>query len=198
MDTITRNSRWDRESAKRNGRIIRAQTTQRDIEILFPLLARHRYIPFRYLHAFMGGHRKSLSYHLNLLYRKPNYYINRPHQQREHANANYRDLIYELDERGAKLCADHGIAVENMRHYTNFAHKVMECETDLSLELGAKGHGNAWLIPWRSILTSDKFPAHTRELKDPAAIPVGDRLVRPDGNPFVVARGKPCASFPSH
>ena len=39
---------------------------------------------------------------LNLLSRKPNLYLARPHQQRDCASANHRPLIYELDERKRK------------------------------------------------------------------------------------------------
>jgi hypothetical protein len=45
---------------------------------------------------------KALLHRLNLLSRKPNLYLSRPHQQRQNAGANYRPLIYQLDERGSR------------------------------------------------------------------------------------------------
>src|SRR6266404_5391727 len=102
----TRNSRWTREPVIGNdGRPVSACITDRDVEIL-KLLARYRYLPADDIHAFVGGSLKNVVHRLNLLSRKPNLYINRPHQQRQNANTNYRRLVYELDDRGTVLLRD--------------------------------------------------------------------------------------------
>jgi hypothetical protein len=81
--THDRNSRWDREPALSGGKPRIAALTGRDIEA-FKLLARYRYLPLDDIHAFVGGSLKGLGHHFNVLSRKPNLYINRPHQQRIH------------------------------------------------------------------------------------------------------------------
>ena len=109
MDAIpqksSRNSRWSREPVIGSAGAPRAvYPTERDIEI-FKLLVRYRYLPSDYIHAFVGGNGKALRHRLNLLSRKPNLYLARPHQQRQNAEANYRPLIYQLDERGSRVLA---------------------------------------------------------------------------------------------
>jgi len=96
-----RNSRWSSDPViGGDGKPVAVYPTERDIEI-FRLLVRFRYLPGDYIHAFVGGNEKALSRRLNLLSRKPNLYLARPHQQRQNADANYRRLIYQLDDRGS-------------------------------------------------------------------------------------------------
>jgi len=100
MDTVTaqkgpRKSRWSRDPILDDGEPAVARLTQRDIDI-FKLLARYRYLPADDIHAFVVGELTPLIRRLNLLSRKPNLYVNRPVQQRQSADANYRRLIYEL------------------------------------------------------------------------------------------------------
>ncbi len=109
MDVITprktRNSRWDRKAVAADGaKPTVAHLTERDIEI-FKCLARHQYLPADYIHAFVRADYKSLIHRLNLLSRKSNLYINRPHQQREHAEANYRKLLMSLITAARRSCA---------------------------------------------------------------------------------------------
>ena len=102
-----------RFSAIRDGRAIRSLTTAGPSSHTRPN-ATSKFSSFSlgtatyraiYIHAFIGGNAKALTRRLNLLSRKPNLYLARPHQQRESASANHRPLIYELDERGARSCA---------------------------------------------------------------------------------------------
>ena len=107
----TRNSRWSRSPVIGSaGAALAVRPTERDIEI-FKLLLRFRYLPSNYIHAFVGGNDKALGRRLNLLARKPNLYLARPHQQRETADANHRHLIYELDDRGSRLLKERGLSV---------------------------------------------------------------------------------------
>jgi hypothetical protein len=99
------NSRWDRNPRREDGKVAVALLNERDIEI-FKLLARYRYLPADFIHALVGGSYQGLIRRLDLLTRKPNQYILRPAAQREHAEANYRKLIYELDDKGSKLLQD--------------------------------------------------------------------------------------------
>src|SRR2546423_8241971 len=111
MDTAVtqnRNSRWSRDPVTDDGKVIAVYLTDRDVEI-FKLLTRYRYLPSDYIHAFVGGSFNALSRRLNLLSRKPNLYLARPHQQRVNADANHRRLIYQLDDRGSRLLRERGL-----------------------------------------------------------------------------------------
>jgi hypothetical protein len=204
MDTEThkptRNSRWDREPVlDSRGRPKIARITDRDIEI-FKLLARYRYLPLDDLHAFVGGSLKGLSHHINVLSRKPNLYVNRPHQQQNSAAANHRRLIYELDDKGTAVLRDRGLPHLAKTHHRNFAHELMAGRVMASFELGARNAGNARLIGWQEILASEKTPARTKGLSQPAQVPVtftvqGEQRsvnVCADAQPFGIERSGGC------
>lgn len=118
------NSRWTRDPVLDEGQTVVAYPTERDIEI-FKLVARYRYLPSDYIHAFIGGNEKALTRRLNLLSRKPNLYLTRPHQQRESASANHRPLIYELDERAIGVLRERGASLPPKSYRRNFAHELM-------------------------------------------------------------------------
>src|ERR1700692_3528132 len=100
MDRHARNSRWTREpKLDRAGRPIVARVSEPDLAIL-KLLVRYPFLPSDYLAALTGRSLPALQARLEILCRKPNAFINRPHQQRANANANTRRLIYEWDEQG--------------------------------------------------------------------------------------------------
>jgi len=188
MDQRTRNSRWDRTPVVSNvAKPTVAHLTARDIDI-FKCLARHQYLPADYIHAFVRGDYKSLIHRLNLLSRKPNLYINRPPQQRGHAEANYRKLVYELDNRGAQVLRDRDIPVSKKKDHRNFAHELMVCQIAASIELGTMANPRIRLIRWPAILASDKLPDATRRLANPLSIPVGDHRKIPDGEPIAIVR----------
>jgi hypothetical protein len=191
MDAIApktrRNSRWDRKSVVDGARPAIAYLTERDIDI-FKSLARHQYLSSDYIHAFVRGDYKSLIHRLNVLSRKPNLYIDRPPQQREHAAANYRKLVYELDDRGAQVLREYDIPFSRKRDHRNFAHELMVCQIAASIELGTIANPRIKLIRWPTILASDKLPDATRRLANPLSIPVGDHRKIPDGEPIVIVR----------
>jgi hypothetical protein len=166
-----RNSRWSRDPVISDGQAIAVRPTDRDIEI-FRLLTRYRYLSSDYIHAFLGGNLDALCRRLNLLSRKPNLYLARPHQQRDSADANHRPLIYELDERGSRILRERGLPSLPKNYYRNFAHELMVAQIMASIELGTKGEKNIRYIPWSEILASDKTPSATRESVTAASIPV--------------------------
>src|ERR1700716_993559 len=109
MDQRTRNSRWDREpKLDRAGKPIVARLSEDDLAIL-KLLGRYRYLPSDYLASLTGRSLAALQARLEILCRKPNCFVNRPHQQRANASANSRRLVYELDDKGADALRTHGI-----------------------------------------------------------------------------------------
>src|ERR1700691_514099 len=120
----SRNSRWSREPVIGSAGAPRAvYPTERDIDI-FKLLVRFRYLPADYIHAFVGGSAKALGHRLNLLCRKPNLYLARPHQQRQCADANYRPLIYQLDERGSRLLRERGFPFLAQSYHNKFGQEL--------------------------------------------------------------------------
>jgi hypothetical protein len=199
MDAVAgqsvRNSRWTREPVTEHGRAVVVYPTERDVEI-FAFLARYRYLPSDYIHAFVGGSMSALSRRLNYLSRKPNLYLARPHQQRETADANYRHLIYELDERGSRVLKERGLPFLPKSYHRNFAHELMVAQIIASFELGTRERTNVRLITWPEILANPTTPEATRQSPTAASIPVtfsahGERHsmhVNADARPFGLER----------
>lgn len=167
-----RNSRWSRAPViGRDGGPLAVYPTERDIEI-FKLLTRFRYLPADYIHAFVGGNDKALSHRLNLLCRKPNLYLARPAQQRQRADANYRPLIYELDDRAVRVLRERGLAAPPQGPRRNFIHELMISQITASIELGTRANPAARLIGLREILANENTPATLRNAAIPSAVTV--------------------------
>jgi hypothetical protein len=192
-----RNSRWSRDPILNGGTPVAACITDRDVEI-FKLLSRYRYLPSDDIHAFVSGGLVHLTRRLDLLQRKPNSYLNRPHQQRENAEANHRRLIYELDERGALVLRDCGLPIPSRSYHRNFAHELMVCRITASIELGIRADSALRLITWPEILASDRTPQATRIASQPERIPVTFEVhrekyranVTADAMPFGIERSE--------
>lgn len=192
----TRNSRWSRDPARRrDGSAAVVYPTDRDIEI-FKLLARFHYLPSDYIHAFVGGNPKALLHRLNLLSRRPNLYLARPVQQRQCADANYRPLIYALDEHGARALRERDLPVPLKSSRHNFIHELMIAQITASIELGTQTNPAIRLITWDEILANPTTPAATPALSTPNAIPVtytlrgeirSDQIIA-DARPFGLER----------
>jgi Replication-relaxation len=199
MDARTRNSRWDREP-KRNkiGEPIVARLTEDDIAI-FDLLGRYRYLPSDHLAALTGRSLPALQARLEILCRKPNCYINRPHQQRDNADANARRLIYELDDKGGEELRRRGIPYSRKKYLRNFAHELMACTVAASFEIGAKTNPNIRIVRWHQVIDSPQMPAATKQLSNPQAIPFdrdGKREeIECDWRPFVIERNFQSKSY---
>jgi hypothetical protein len=191
-----RNSRWDRNPlVGADGRPVIARITERDLDIL-KLLARYRYLPADDIHAFIGGSFKNVLHRLNLLSRKPNLFINRPHQQRQTADTNYRRLIYELDDNGIATLQERNVPHLSKSYHRHFAHELMVCRIAASIELGIRADQSLRLITWPEILANKVTPAATRESSTPASIPVTSSLhnqtcsllLTADDRPFGIVR----------
>jgi hypothetical protein len=185
-----RNSRWTRDPVVENGAPLSACITERDIDI-FKLLARFRYLPSDDIHAFVGGSFAHFTRRLDLLQRKPNCYLNRPQQQRQNADANYRRLIYELDERGSRILRDRGMPFLPKSYHRNFAHELMVCRITASIELGIRSDRSLRLISWSEILASPNTPQSTCSASRPERIPVSFELLGETCRTEIVADGLP-------
>jgi hypothetical protein len=199
MDQRTRNSRWDREPKLDGaGKPIVARLSEDDLVIL-KLLGRYRYLPSDYLASLTGRSLPALQTRLEVLCRKPNGYINRPHQQRANADANTRRLIYELDDRGAEELRGRGLPYSRKKYLRNFAHELMACMIAASFEIGAKSSSAIRLIGWHELIESPQMPAATKQLANPQVISI-ERDGRPeslasDWRPFVIERNFHSRSF---
>jgi hypothetical protein len=174
----------------RNGEAVAVYPTERDIEI-FKLLVLFRYLPADYIHAFVGGSLKALSHRLNLLSRKPNLYLARPHQQRQCADANYRRLIYQLDERGSRALRERGLSFLPKSYHGNFNHELMVAQITASIELGTSQNADIRLIAWTEILASENTPKATRESATPASIRASYSLRGENQTSDIIADGRP-------
>src|SRR5665213_164591 len=152
MDQRIRNSRWDREpKLDRAGRPIVARLSEDDLAIL-ELLGRYRYLPSDYLAALTGRSLPALQARLEILCRKPNCYISRPHQQRDNADANARRLIYELDDKGGEELRNRGLLYSRKKYLRNFAHELMACTIAASFEIGAQTNRGIRIIGWQELI----------------------------------------------
>jgi Replication-relaxation len=172
LDQLNRRSRWSRAGTKA------IRLSPRDL-VIFELLLRYRYLRSDFIHAFIGGDRTKLIQRLNALYREPNCYLARPHQQRNYFNANYRSLIYELDQNGERAlreygCYDPAQAVAWLRRgresHVTFAHSVMICDALASIELGIRNNPELRIVPWSEIVA--RMPDDVRNSKLSHCLPV--------------------------
>jgi hypothetical protein len=163
------------------------------------LLGRYRYLPSDYLASLTGRSLPALQARLEVLCRKPNSYINRPHQQRANADANTRRLIYELDDRGAEELRGRGIPYSRKKYLRNFAHELMACMIAASFEIGAQSSNAIRIIGWHELIDSPQMPSATKQLANPHVLSI-ERDGRPeslasDWRPFVIERNFHSKSF---
>jgi hypothetical protein len=199
MDQRIRNSRWDREPKRsRSGEAMVARLTEDDITI-FQFLGRYRYLSSDYLAALTGRSLPALQARLEILCRKPNCYIGRPHQQRDNADANARRLIYELDDKGGTELRNRGVHFSRKKYLRNFAHELMACTVAASFEIGAKADSRIRIIGWHELIDSPQMPAATKQLTNPQVLLVsGDGAqaeIASDWRPFVIERNLVSKSY---
>lgn len=199
MDQRTRNSRWDREpKLDSTGKPIVARLSEGDLTI-FKLLGRYRYLPSDYLAALTGRSLPALQARLEILCRKPNSYINRPHQQRANADANTRRLIYELDDKGADELRSRGLPYSRKKYLRNFAHELMACTIAASLEIGAQSSNTIRIIGWHELIDSPQMPSATKQLANPQFLSMERdgraESLASDWRPFVIERNFHSKSF---
>ena len=57
-------------------------------------------------------------------------------------------MIYELDERAARVLRDRGLSFQPKKYHSNFAHELMVTQIMASIELGTKEKAHVRLISW--------------------------------------------------
>jgi hypothetical protein len=179
MDTTPRRSRIRRT---RTGK--RIELTTRDLDI-FRALARYRYLPSTYIHAFVGGASETrFKERLGDLFHEG--YLDRPGQQWQFAGALYQPAIYETGEGARRILCDHGdgdhgaLTFLASNAHRQFAHSLMICELLASLEIAARCYPRLRFIGWPEILA--RAPEAARASATPFRIPLpSGESVAPDG-----------------
>jgi len=177
-----RRSRWGTEPrTRKDGSVKITKPSQRDRELLWPILQRYKTLPANYIHALMGeGNKEYVCNHLADLSREPGCYLVRHRAQRRSADGNYRFQCYSLPETRLK----------------DFWHDLLACMVMTQIELGA-GAESLDLIGFDRILA--KAPQATQALPRPASINLTYKgikgrdmpgTVTADWTPFVIGNGK--------
>ena len=167
MDAPTKNSRWDRKPRLVNGKPAVRRVTPTVIEVL-KLLHRFRYLQSNDIHAWVGGHYDNIRKLLNGINDEPYCWVDRPHQQRENADANYTHLVYSLDTAGATILEQIGMPEWERKRHDNFIHELMLNRIMFSLHLGLRT-ADARFISWEDMCA--KMPQYTLDSKYPAQLP---------------------------
>ena len=199
MDRRARNSRWSREpKLDKLGEPILAQLSKHDLAIL-KLLGHYRYLPSDYIASLTGRSLPAVQARLEILYRRPNAYIKRPHQQRANADANTTRLVYELDDKGADELRTRGLVYSRKKYLRNFAHELMACTVAASFEIGANTNTELRILNWQQLINSPQMPDATKQLANPQLLTF-DRngqteSLSSDWRPFVVERNFGSTSY---
>jgi len=199
MNRHARNSRWSREPKLNKAREpIVARLSEDDLAIL-KLLGRYRYLPSDYIAALTGRSLPALQARLEILYRKPNAYIDRPYQQRANADANSMRLVYELDDKGADELRTRGLAYSRKKYLRNFAHEFMACTIAASFEIGANTNKELRILNWQHLINSPQMPDATKQLANPQLLTFDrngqSESLASDWRPFVVQRNFGSTSY---
>ncbi len=161
--------------------------TARDLA-LFRLLARYRFLPSNFIHAFIGGNPTYHKSRMTDLYHEG--WLGKPKPQWEALNARYRFDTYELGGRARALLRDEDLLEHRILGTSGaFRHELMLCLVMASLELSARRFGIE-LLDWKDVLAA--APEEARAAESPFVIPItlrGDdkatnTILRPDGHPF--------------
>lgn len=168
MDALGRRTRWHRDGTK----AVQLRPRDRDI---FSLLQRYRYLSSDYLYAFIGGDESRFLKRLGDLFVEPNCFVERPEREpaRRHFNADYRPIVYELEDKGHDELNDGESYVwlnRGREHRTYYPHSVMVCQALANIELGIRKDPTLRFIPWPEIYA--KMPEETRHSQLSHCLPV--------------------------
>jgi hypothetical protein len=167
-------TRWERGEAHP------LRIMPRDLDYMYALFL-HGPLPANMLHAIVapGVKQQRTTDRLKLLERNPNALVDRPPQQRQTYNANYRHLTYAISRKGMQALRDFGrlapAAIDwhrriaaNRKHYQ---HETMAAYLTGSIELGTRNDPSLRFIAWHEILARPKCPESTRGADNPFEIP---------------------------
>ena len=159
--------------------------------LIFRLLARYRYLPSNFLHAFVGGNPIRFKQRLGELFHEG--YLGRPYRQWQAMNARYRPAVYELDDKARAELMEADIPGRyRVGAGGSFAHELIVCIITASLELAARDISDLNFVTWEELAMT--APASVRLSPTPSTVPVSIRHhdrrhefnLKPDGRPFAL------------
>lgn len=161
-----RKKRTPRETPKKGDK--RPTISDRD-ELILEYLLTHRVASSDDLRALIGGELTNFQERLRELTAWD--YLKRPDAQFNWRKAYNNPCVYAIGDAGVKHRQASGDWREPPRgHPLFFAHDLIACRVEASLQIGAAKHGLRF-IPWAEILQSQRFPRETAEASKPWLIP---------------------------
>ena len=191
-----------RRSREPNGKLIPPENlSPRDIKI-FKLLDpdyRYQYLPSHWIYHLVGGKNWiKLKQRLGDLYRRPNCYLERPLEQWRSFNSGYKHAVYRRDTAAVKVVRDRGVAGGEHQHNPNlYAHELLNCLVDASIEYGVKADPKLSLLTWVDLQHDERVPEATRRSQHPFRIPIAGQMLIPDGRPFIIQNEKKMLCIPA-
>lgn len=152
--------------------VLSRDLTDYDVRILAALDGR-RVLNFATIAKIIGGTEKSIRDRCNVLKRKPNCYVRVCAEQTNNPKQHLKSKLYiELAEAGMTALAERGRRIPRRSRMKRLKHQVMIDEIMASWQIGFAEYTEFTPIWWPEILTGEKTPIKTREMKHPSLVPV--------------------------
>lgn len=173
-----------------HGQVKTATLNKKQLDCLYVLFG-HRTLPSDVIKALAapGATHRSVADNLFVLRHKPNGHVACPRIQRDAANSDYANMVYELTEKGAQALLDHGrityrqyrlwIATGTQYRRQHFNHSLATGYLTASIELGCREKSYVYLS-WFDILDRDRCPQETKESANPLGIAIDGKILTPD------------------
>lgn len=140
----------------------------------------HPYLPSHYLSHFAGMSHQNNQREFTRMAEKVNRLLAKPDAQQNSKNADYKHLVYERTEAGARFVGEHNQAKQRRREY---GHQLLDSLFMASLKIEAAQHG-VRLLTWDDIVVHPRY----RGDGNFSHIPLADGALEPDGRPFILTR----------
>jgi len=140
----------------------------------------HPYLPSHYLSQFAGGSHQNNQREFTRMAEKVNSLLAKPAAQENSKNADYKHLVYERTEAGARFIGEHNQPKQRRREY---GHQLLDSLFMASLRVEAAQHG-VRLLTWDEIVVHPKY----RGDGNFSHIQLADSALEPDGRPFILTK----------
>jgi len=149
--------------------------------------ADHPYLPSHYLSHFAGMSHQNNQREFTRMCWNNVPLLAKPAQQQNSRNADYKHLVYERTDAGARFVGEHNQPKQRRREY---GHQLLDSLFVASLKIEAAQLGV-------KLLTWDDVVVHPRYRGDGnfAHIQLSDSALEPDGRPFILTKGDRSVCF---
>jgi hypothetical protein len=160
--------------------------TERREAILKAFTPDHQFLPSHYLSYFAGGsHQNNLREFTRMCWNTPRF-LSKPEGQQHSKNADYKHLVYERTEAGARY-----VGQENPKwKRQEYAHQLLDSLYISSLKIEAPQFG-VKLLTWDDILIHHRFKGDGNY----SHIKLSKSTLAPDGRPFILTKGSKSICF---